>query len=265
MKLVAIFICWDDWEILTHAIESIAPQVEGIIVIGSTESSSGEFSPIPSEFYDNPDFDMFLKQPDPTKSRRENETDKRNFGLDKAREIGYTHFIMLDADEFYPDFTEEKKRFEDPELIGLVCASRLYFKEPTLCFEDSTRVPFIHRLTTDIRFEKNYQYPFSVNEKDNPAIDPTRTMNVNNLKGNLIQWSEVKMHHFSYLRSDIRKKIRNSAGQRVKTFQHLLLDDYRNAKEGYRMGFFNKTLERTENIFNLPRIVDVSFSGPPAS
>lgn len=260
-RLCAIFICWDDWEILKYSIDSIAPKVDGIIVIGSTESTSGEFSPIPREFYENPYFDLFIKNPDLKKLRRENEIEKRNFGLEKARELGYSHFIMLDADEFYPDFTEEKKRFDDPDLEGLVCDSILYFRSPTLCFDDITRVPFIHRLA-NARFVKNYEYPFSISKDYHPCIDPTRTLNLKN-----IQKSEIKMHHFSYIRSDIRKKIRNSAGQRVNTFQHLLIHDYRNAKEGYKCEFFQKTLRKVDNIFCLPEIVDLTCSDPswPAS
>lgn len=254
MKLCAIFIVWDDHEILRYAIESISRQVEGVIVVASQESNTGEFSAIPEDFYENPYFDLFIKNPDTSKPARENETAKRNFGLDKAREIGYTHFIMLDADEFYPNFYHELKRFEDNhDLLGLVCESVLYFKSPTLCFDDVTRVPFIHRLTSGLRFEKNYEYPFSTDRDYHPAIDPTRTMNIT--QG--VEMSTVKMHHMSYVRRDIKKKIRNSAGIRVKQFSHLLLDDYRHAKAGYRMSFYNKMLREVKNEFCLPEINDL--------
>lgn len=248
MRLCAIFIVWDDYEILRYAIDSIANQVEGIIVVASTESNTGEFSPIPEDFYENPYFDLFIKNPDLKKQKRENETEKRNFGIDKALQEGYTHFIMLDADEFYPDFRHELKRFENTDLLGLVCDSVLYFKSPTLCFDDRTRVPFIHRLTSNLRFEKNYDYPFSTDKDFHPVIDPTRTMN---LTGGIEQ-SGIKMHHMSYVRSDIQKKIRNSAGHRVNQFGFLILDDMKQAKEGYHLQFFNKTLRRVPNLFNLP-------------
>ena len=255
MKLCAIFIVWDDYEILRYAIESISRQVEGIIVIASAESNKGEFSPIPEDFYENPYFDLFLKNPDLNKQPRENETEKRNFGLQKAREMGYTHFIMMDADESYEDFYEEKKRFDDPLLVGLVSNTVVYFRSPTLCFDDLTRVPFIHRLTIDLRFEKNYNYPFSVSDSYHPAIDPTRTMNIT--EG--VQMSAVKMHHMSWIRRDIRKKIRNSAGQRINTFKEVIVNDYQNATEGYKIGIFSKQLRRVSNIFCLPEINDISL------
>lgn len=250
MKLCAIFIVWDDYEILRYAIESISKQVQGVIVIASTESNTGEVSPIPKDFYDNPYFEMFIKNPDLSKQPRDNETEKRNFGLEKAHEAGFSHFIMLDADEFYPDFRHEIKRFEDPNLLGLVCDSVMYFRSPSLCFDDRTRVPFIHRI--GLRFEKNYRYPFSLDHNFHPLIDPTRTMNIS--EG--VQMAKIKMHHMSFVRSDIRKKVRNSAGLRVKQFAHLVFDDYRNAREGYKMGFFNKILKDSGNPFQLPEILD---------
>lgn len=256
MKLCAIFIVWDDYEILRYAIESISRQVEGVIVIASTQSNKGEFSPIPKDFYENPYFEMFIKNPDLTKQPRENETEKRNFGLQKAREAGFTHFIMLDADEFYEDFREEKKRFDNPLLMGLVSPSVVYFRTPTLCFDDTTRVPFIHRLTYDLKFVKNYEYPFSTNDH-HPAIDPTRTMNLT--EG--VEMSMAKMHHMSWIRTDIKKKIRNSAGQRINTFKEVIFEDYKNAREGYKLGIFNKTLRKVDNIFSLPDMVDMTCSG----
>ncbi len=255
MRLAAIFIHWGDWELLEKAVDSIYPQVDGVIQVFSYKSNIGEDDPISVCACCEEGFRRYQFEPDLSKMARENETTKRNYGLEMARRDGYTHFIMLDADEFYLDIEEAKKEFDDPELNGLVCESITYFKSPTLCFDDTTRVPFIHKLTPELRFVKNYHYPFSVNEASNPAIDPTRTMNI--AEG--VKMSKVKMHHMSFIRSDIRKKIRNSAGLRLKTFEAVVLNDYREAQEGYRLAYNGKTLRRVENLFNLPEIVDSSL------
>jgi len=240
MRLAGIYIVWDDWEILSHSIRCMNPYLDGIIVVASTLSTKGEFSQV---HYGH------ILEPDPELTPRENETAKRNFGLDMARDAGYTHFLMMDADEIYEPF--DKEQFDG----NYVCNSRLYFKSPTLYLDDPTRVPFIHRITEDLFFKKNYEYPFSVLHEGRPAIDPTRTLNIT--EG--VEMANVTMHHYSYIRRDIRKKIRNSAGEKVKQFPHLLLDDYQNAEPGYKTKFFNLPLKETINIFGLPEMEDLTL------
>lgn len=247
MKLAAIYIVWDDWELLYHSIKQLRPYVDEVIVVYSEKSNSGEYS----EAVLMDGIHYMESEPFEDAPARTNETRKRNLGLNKAHTLDCTHFIMLDADEFYEPF--DKTKFDG----NFVCGTRLYFKHPTLFIEDHTRVPFIHKLTPSIRFQKNYHYPFSATE-DGPAIDPTRTMNIT--EG--VEWSPVIMHHMSYVRDDINKKLRNSAGERVRQFSHQLLEDYRHAKPGYRSKFFRKTLQESPNLFGLPEMVDLSLSYP---
>src|SRR5688572_15997829 len=97
MRLVAIFHCWGDWNLLRYAVDNIRQLVDGVLIIGSTRSNHGEFFQIPSEWHKN---NLYVREPKfhiPMHS----ETDKRNYGLQIAREWGYTHFITMDADEFY--------------------------------------------------------------------------------------------------------------------------------------------------------------------
>ena len=63
-----------------------------------------------------PDFrsetiNFYTVEPDLKLLPAENERNKRNFGLQKAKELGYTHFLMMDADEFYEpsEFLKEKE------------------------------------------------------------------------------------------------------------------------------------------------------------
>lgn len=273
MKLCAIYNTWQGLELLEHSFANIRPLVDAVIWVPSKVSNFGEGS-----LTDEPNLQywaetlplgtpIFIRQiePDPKKDARTNETDKRNYGLQIAREMGFTHFICCDEDEFYEpeEFLKEKKRFENPKLMGLVCRVKCYFKSPTLTIGyDTTLVPFIHKITPNLRFEFNKNYPFAWTMVDGVPfthskkirIDPTRSMNINDD----VEWSEITMHHYSYIRKDLKKKIRNSTA-RANIERSTLVEDYVNAKEGYFCQFYGKTLEMSPNVFGLPEITDASI------
>lgn len=260
MKLFALFTIWGDPELFHHAAESIRPLVDDGIVVYSTISNFGEIAEPPQNFHG---FGSWNFDPDLKKTPRENETDKRNLALKVAREWGATNFIMLDEDEFYqPDeFLKEKKRIEDNNLAGLVCRVKCYFRLPTLTIGyDTTLIPFIHKLTPDLKFEFNRNYPFAWTDTNGVPftpgkrirIDPTRSMNITSG----VEWSEITMHHMSWVRKDIKKKIRNSTA-RQNIEKSTIVSDYINAKAGYFCNFYGKVLEECPNVFGIPEIIDV--------
>lgn len=256
MKLCAIYNVWDDYDWLMQSVDRIAPLVDGIIVIWSEWSNYGEYhKPEPGKA--DTLCKWFQLEPDPQLDARTNETAKRNYGLDKARELGYTHFLTMDCDEMYDpqEFLKEKKRFEDPNLQGLVCRVKCYFGSPTLTIGyDVTLVPFIHKLTPQIRHEFNKNYPFAWTDidkipftpKKRIRIDPTRSLNINSG----VEWSEITMHHYSWCRKDPQKKIRNSTA-RANIERSTIVQDLANAKAGYYCQFYGKTLLEAPNVFGL--------------
>jgi hypothetical protein len=262
MKLALIYNVWDDWDLFRMSYQRTAPLADGVIVVASEKSNFGEVSEIP-DFTGWP-INLYKFEP-LAGDARDKETAKRNFGLDKARELGFTHFLMMDADEFYEpeEFLKEKKRLENPKLLGLVCRVKCYFKSPTLTIGyDTTLVPFIHKITPTLRFEFNKNYPFAwtfidgipFTHSKKIRIDPTRSMNINDD----VEWSEITMHHMSWVRKDVKKKIRNSTA-RQNIEKSTIVQDYVNAKEGYFCEFYSKTLERSPNIFGLPEYEDTSL------
>lgn len=246
LKLVAIFHCWDDWYLLRHAVENMRQLVDGIIIIGSTLSNYGEYSEIPDDFKNE---ELFIREPifhHPMNS----ETDKRNYGLTVARKQGYTHFITCDSDELYKpfEFTRAWSRFlDDPKLKGLVIPCNVYFKSPTLTIgRDITLVPFIHELTPTIKHEFNRKYPYAW-DREGIRIDPTRSFNI--LSG--VQYTEeVVMEHYSWVRQDVDKKIRNSSA-RNNIERSTLKEDYLNAKAGYYCSYYHKILTECPNYFGI--------------
>lgn len=249
MRLCLIYHVWDDWDLQMHSSFIHRELNDGVIVIYSETSNFGEWSPIPDmEVVGNVIF--FKHEPDLSLPPHVNERNKRNFGLQKARELGYTHFLNMDGDEFYDpaEFLKEKERFLNTDLAGTVCRVKTYFKDPCLTIGyDTTLVPFIHKITPDLKFEWNPHYPFAFEgPKREIRIDPTRQMNINSG----VEWSEITMNHFSWVRPDIHKKIRNSTA-RANLEQSSVVEDFALAKPGYFCQLYGKVLEPCSDPFNL--------------
>lgn len=247
MKLCAIYNIWADWDWLEHSIENISPHVDGIIIVGSIMSNYSEVFGIPDMFSN------LCHQYEPKTNLRpiQNETDKRNFGIQTAIQKGYTHFIMLDADEFYDpiEFRKAKDYLNSkPNLNGLVCKSQVYVKSPTLTIGlDTTLVPFIHKITPGIQHCFNRNYPFAwIDGKI--RIDPTRSLNINSG----VEMIDVTMHHYSWVRKDYERKIRNSTA-RPNIEKMNLAKKIVHLKEGDVFDLYpGKPLIRVSNKFGLP-------------
>lgn len=259
MKLAAIFCVWHDWDWIKLSYNNIRPVVDGAIIVASERSNFSEVSKIPVCWRDH---ELVQYEPIPGFPPQVNEEGKRNCGLEIARQQGYTHFIMMDADEIYDQkqFAVEKQRFIDnPDLAGLVCASRVYFKSPKLTIGlDRTLVPFIHKLTPTLRHEFNKSYPFAW-EGPEIRIDPTRSLNINSG----VQWSPIIMEHYSWVRKDIEIKIRNSTA-RANIERSTIRKDFAQARENYYCEFYGKTLIRASVDFNIPEfdVPDIQPAAP---
>jgi hypothetical protein len=264
MRLVAIYNVWDDWDLFQYSYKNIAQLVDGVICIYSNSSNFGQRAACTESLQpDGPAYFNF--EPDLRLEARTNETAKRDYGLQKARELGYTHFLTMDADEFYEpeEFLKEIPRFwNNPNLNGLVCRVKCYFKSPTLTIGyDTTLVPFIHKLEgANHEFNRNYPFAWTkingvqFTREKQIRIDPTRSLNFTHG----IEWSDITMHHMSWVRRDVKKKIRNSTA-RQNIERSSIVRDYANAKDGYFCEFYGKPLQVTPNIFGLPEINDTTI------
>ena len=246
IKLVGIYNLWDGEEIFEHSYRNMAPLLDAVIIVWSRLSNScqsvGCYDPTkyPNAIHIN-------HEPSPGKGKQSNERDKRNAGLREAKRLGFTHFLMLDCDEFYEpiEFVKEIDRFKDPDLHGLVCRVKTYFKNPSLTigYDPVTYVPFIQKITPSLHYSMNRRYPFAY-DSNGPRIDPTRQLNIK--RG--VEWSTVTMHHYSHVRNDIRVKIENSSANLGRSS---LLEDWLNAKEGYLVKMYNRVLVSCDNQFNI--------------
>lgn len=252
MRLVAILNVWSDWDWLEISVKNLEPLVDGFIIVASEKSNWGEISPIPEYWKDK----VVLREPffnHPLNC----ETDKRNFGLSLAIRTGYTHFLSGDVDELYEaePFLKAKERFHvEPDLQGLVCRTQVYFKSPKLTVGlDHTLIPFIHKLTPDIKHEFNKRYPYAW-EKGNIHIDPSRSLNINSG----VKMDDIIMHHYSWVREDYEKKIRNSTARNNILKDRTLLQSLMHAKEGDYIEFYRKRLARATVDFGIPEFYDTT-------
>lgn len=261
MKLAAIFCAWSDCtDLLEKSVDNILPVVDDVIIVWSHTSHRGEF--VPFRLWQMSPKVNFI-QCEPVLGQgwipQRNEIHRRNVGLDYARAIGCTHFLTMDGDEFYhqADVEMEKKRMELENLNGLVCGLRVYVKEPTLWCEDHTIVPFIQKLTPEVSLGDYQHYPFTYDKDHQCHIDPTRRPS----HRTRVEWSDVIMHHFSYVRKDIELKIRNSSANLVRS-RDVILRELEQAAPGRESLLYHRTLKECEDVFKIKGAESVKDPAP---
>lgn len=250
MKLAAIYNVWaDSRELLKKSIDNISPVVDVIVVVSSKFSNFGaEFDWNIEEYLNHK---CHLVEIHPKRKLRQAyimETEKRNVGINVARNLGCTHFIIMDADEFYFQSEVEEAKRKVENLEATVVRSQLYFKEPTLTIGfDVTLVPFICRMSRQVELIPDYrQFPFTY-MGGFPRIDPTRRPNIT---AGVEFWETPVMHHYSWVRSDYDLKINNSSA-RTNLQRSKIKEDLRNAAPGYYCEFYKAELQSCPNYFNI--------------
>jgi len=230
IKLAAIVNVWDGCELLRGSIDCYKDHVDKIIIVWQNVSNIGEaYDPMPEMKFP---FEIEKKiihskyEPNFNIAASQNEVKKRNIGLDIAYNYDCTHFFHIDVDEYYQNFGAMKKEYFNSRCPGSVCRIYTYFKKPTLRLEnlDGYYVPFIHELEESTR-SGNCTYPF--------YCDPTRTISFSEKVDKDCLWEMSQpMHHYSWIRNDIGRKVRNSSAAQYGNKMKGLLDDYNNPNIG---------------------------------
>lgn len=162
------------------------------------------------------------------------ETDKRNFILDCLKERGCTHAHVIDSDEFYDhdDYAKAKETiYGNPALKVTYCEYINYYRDychlmvwPYRCY-----VPFISEI--------EYRFDFKNGSFDKPS-DPTRRYKIDEENGKycIFNFKTVKMHHLSWIRTNIEDKIDNwSSKKYFENYEGLkerIIERYNNYKDG---------------------------------
>lgn len=250
-KLIAIYNLWDGEELLEGSIKCIRPYVDEIIVIVQEQSNwgvtdqSGLIACI--DLLSRAKIDAYyIYEPSLLLSAQDNEKLKRNFGLEKAKRLGATHYILMDVDEYYDstDFAIAKIVVVENDYDSTFCKVQTYFKKPTWQISPigTLYVPFICKLRADTQVGF-YELPMEV--------DPTRQPNYFGIPY-LFKQDELVMDHYSHVRKNYERKLANSSA-RVNWMDYSdLLKRYNEFKIGNRIPFYdNSEIIEVENKFGI--------------
>jgi hypothetical protein len=156
-----------------------------------------------------------------------NEVNKRNVGLEISRRNLCTHHISMDCDEYY--ITEDfKKVMEDIENNGYessFCQMKTYYKdwEHQYLIPEEYYVPLIFKIKDGVIYRFNEPCPVD--------CDPTRKMKV--VKFKIYERNDIEMHHGSYIRNNIEKKLINSSALvNYSNNLNALISHYKNWRDG---------------------------------
>lgn len=196
---------------LEHAIRSIRSEVDYVNVVWQSVSWFGNLA-APSLEQDLLELkekglidELIFFQPDLSAKPDVNESHKRNIGLNAARKAGCTHFITLDTDELFDseEFKKAKKIIYEHNLTHTACNIITYIT-PTLRELDFAEfaVPFIHKIANGEQLVLNADGVW--------YTDPTRKIPLGQ-KSRPYLLSIIKMHHFPYIRKDMKNKLYNSS------------------------------------------------------
>jgi len=164
---------------------------------------------------------------DTTKEPRVQETDKRNILIDDAAAHGCSHAIVIDSDEFYSkmSFLRCLKEIDEHDYEMTYCQYVNYYHDymhfMLYPFSDGMYVPFVTKVKYKFDFKcidfplpsdptRRYVRPFDgyyedrkVKLEDGTEVQAKKYT----VDYHIFAWKEVKMHHLSWLRADIRKKV----------------------------------------------------------
>jgi hypothetical protein len=216
MKLAAGYIVFDGLETLEASIRSIRNNVDLVIVSyqivswGGTNASA-ELIPTLERLQKIGLIDKLIKfsnfqpsglvSPSAVLQAKQFELFKRQGCLDIAKELQCTHYLSMDADEFYrdADFKRAKLKIVN-ESLDATAVQYINYITPTLHRGYSRwKVPFIYRITPDTRHHV-MQTQFS-------GIDPTRGLIDDSYRKSWIfDKDTISMHHMEMVRKDLLGK-----------------------------------------------------------
>jgi len=175
--------------------------------------------------------EMLEFKPDFTKYARQQETDKRNLGIQLMREKGFSHILNIDADELYDveQFRAAKAEINKNGWPITYWSYVNYYRD----FEHYLVYPF----RPFVNGIHSTYFTYTFNGPAPGPTDPTRRIfNPMNIGTYLFPDEVIRMAHGAWIRKDIRKKLENwSAKDHFNDKPDLIqkaVDQFNNWKEG---------------------------------
>lgn len=252
MKLGISYMVFNGEELLPHVTKQIRHLVDYISVVYQPVSFFGEQAgPQLMETLEKAKseglVDELVKfENDLSLTSKPNEQAARNAGLDRAIAAGCTHHISADVDEFYiPEQLEFAKKEMESGWDCSVSGVTNYFKKPTWKIVPNEKhiMPLIY--TVECRHDMKAQFPF--------VVERTKRLNKFD-KVRVFKEDEFMIHHMTYIRKDIRSKVKNSSQKMLHDTDRFLVD-FDKYQLGERLllppNFINRKTVLADDIFNL--------------
>jgi len=253
MKIGVSYNIFDGEELLESSIISVRKNVDYISVVYQTVSNFGNtcddgLVPLLEKLKSKGLIDeLFEYRPKVNKGGHYNEIKKRNLGLYISEGADCTHHMAMDSDEFY---TDEQFKFMKGEMVSggfdsSACQMTTYYKEPIYRLEPKEEyyvsLPF--KIRQGVEFVMGTTFPV--------LVDPTRRMVAGNCR--VFTRDEIEMHHMSYVRKDLRKKLQNSsASPNFKNIDKLV--DYYKKWEFPQQGLMGGAPDKHYDIVEVPKL-----------
>jgi len=217
MKVGAVYSLFNSEELVEGSIKSIRSSVDFIAIVYQTKSNFGNSYQLGKSVAKDLlsrglvdkilPFEPFVFHQDIKMSGVFNTIKKRNIAQRLARQNGCTHFLSLDCDEFY--LTEQLdnaiKIVKEGDYDSSFCQMETYYKYPECQLVpkwEGYYVPFLYKI------RDNIEHTFFDDWDKELFVDNCRRQEVG--KKYVFKRDELEMHHFSYLRKDIRNKYENT-------------------------------------------------------
>ena len=256
MKIGVSYNLFDGEELLEGSINCIRKEVDYISVVYQTVSNFGNpcdegLVPLLEDLKKRGFIDeLLVYKPTINKGGHYNEILKRNLGVYLSLGRKCTHHMSMDSDEYYllDEFKYLKKIILEGDYDSSACMLQTYYKEPIYRLDppEDYYVSLLYKITNNSNYQLGKRLPV--------LVDPTRCMEPGNCK--IFKRDEIQMHHLSYIRKDIRKKLQNSSA--VVNFKERVdkLVDYHNKWEYPQQALMAGAPDKFYNIIKVKKQFD---------
>lgn len=211
MRLGVAYNFFNSEEHLLASLRSVRNSVDFIVIIYQTLSNSGEpwshaaRAAVENAVSCNLADKAIEYTPDLGLSRQGNELQKRKEGLVQCRRARCSHFLSMDADEFYrqTELENAKAIILQRRLSRTTVSSFFHLKRPVYRALDTTNVPFICVINRFTRLGVS-GYPVQM-------VDPTRAVGTFPRRHIHFDLAAIAMYHMNFVRKSFASKLRNSS------------------------------------------------------
>jgi hypothetical protein len=211
MKLGLVYMFFDGEEVLYQSIKNLRPAVDKIVLVFQQLShfknfASDEAFKVVKKLTEEKLVDKVIISNGIDLPPEEHDVYKRNLGYEYLKSVGCTHYLLLDADEFYKieEFERAKEFLDLNNYDASVCGIYSYIYEPTfrIATKDTGFVPFICKILPERSLKLNS--PFYAGVYVDSARIPSDVRQCY-----LFKDKEIMMHHMTYVRRNFKQKILN--------------------------------------------------------